>query len=325
MELARAVDSELRGSGDPGRVRRMPRRADPDPPLPDVVTAAEAYAAGLTRDQVRQRVRSGRWRVIARGVYDRSTAHGAASTSADAVAEHIRRAQGAALAFPGSAVVLHSAVLMHGLPLWGPLPDDVAINVPLGKWNGTLPGVVIHRMSMAEGDVVEGRVPVTAVARTCADVARLTTVATGLAAADAAVRSGLADAAALRAAVERSIDRRRIAQGLRVAAHACGLRESPAESASWAYFLRHRVPLPRMQVTLRTRSGRFIARVDFWWDDARLAGECDGRQKYTSPEDIYAEKRREDDIRAEGHQVIRWGPADLATPLLAHRISRFLT
>jgi very-short-patch-repair endonuclease len=305
----------------------MPRYADPDPPLPDVVTAAEAYGAGLTRDQVRQRVRSGRWRPLGRGVYDRIGSRPGPGPDAYAATreEHARRASAAALGFPGAAVALHSAAVTHGLPLWRPVPIDVAVNVPWGKWNGTLPGVVIHRMTMVDGDLVPGRVPVTSVARTCVDIARLLSLSDGLAVTDAALRGGLVDPAALDGVVGRCIDRRGIARARIVMGQANPLRESPAESASWSYFLRHRLPLPRMQVELRARSGLIIARVDFLWDEARLVGECDGRMKYAAAEDVYREKRREDEIRGEGYGVVRWGPADLRGAELARRLRRFLT
>jgi hypothetical protein len=303
----------------------MPRYADPDPPLPEVVTAAEAYSAGLTRDQVRQRVRSGRWRTLGRGVYDRGGGGPGPDVYAATRDEHGRRATGAALAFPGAAVAVHSATVMHGLPLWRPVPFEVAVNVPWGKWNGTVPGVVLHRMTMGDGDLLAGRVPVTSVARTCADVARLLSLSDGLAATDAALRAGLVDLADLARTVERSIDRRGIARARSVLSHADPRRESPAESASWVYFLRYRIPLPEVQVELRSRSGRLIARVDFWWKRARLVGECDGRLKYATPDDVYAEKRREDDIRSEGCGVVRWGPADLRDAGLADRLRRFLT
>jgi very-short-patch-repair endonuclease len=79
-----------------------------------------------------------------------------------------------------------------------------------------------------------------------------------------------------------------------------------------------------MQVELRSRGRRFIARVDFWWKHARLVGECDGRLKYATPDDVYAEKRREDEIRAEGCGVVRWGALDLRGPQLAQRLLRAL-
>jgi very-short-patch-repair endonuclease len=72
-------------------------------------------------------------------------------------------------------------------------------------------------------------------------------------------------------------------------------------------------------------SGVFIARVDFWWERVGLVGECDGQMKYETPADLYAEKRREDTIRAHGYRVIRWGPQDLRSTLLAQRLHRFHT
>jgi hypothetical protein len=47
--------------------------------------------------------------------------------------------------------------------------------------------------------------------------------------------------------------------------------------------------------------------------------------KYATPEDLYAEKRREDAIRALGHPVIRWGSKDLRFEALARHLHRFLT
>lgn len=300
----------------------MPPRSSPDPDLPVVCTVAEAYAAGLTRDQVRQRVRSGRWRSLAFGVYERTV--DVADDPGDRFAcergEHVRRATAGALAFRGSAIAVHSAVVAHGLPLASALPEDVALNVPMGDWNGRRIKAVLHRMTLLDGDLDIGRVPVTSVARTCADVARLMHPADGLAVADAALRAGRIDREDLAFALARSIDRRGMAQASMVLAHADPRRESPGESASWAYFLRHGVPLPRMQVDVRSAGGRFIARVDFLWAEARLVGEFDGRLKYVAGSDLYAEKRREDALRGEQYGVLRWGAVDLSTPDLARRI-----
>lgn len=298
----------------------MPRTSIPDPPLPPVVTRAEALAAGLTRDQIRQRVRVGRWRTVAHGVYDRGIALVESDEHARVRERHLRQAEAAALAFRESALVLHSAAVAHGLPLWRPVDDDVALNVAIGSWNGTRPGVVIHRMTMAPEDVVGGRVPVTSVARTCIDLARLRSMADGLAASDAALRAGTVTSAELLDVAHRTLDPRGRQRGLLVASQADGVRESPAESSSWAYFLRHRVPLPRPQVVLVDHRGAFLGRVDFWWDEAGLVGECDGRMKYAKPDDLYAEKRREDALRAAGYRVIRWTPQDFSTALLATRL-----
>ena len=103
--------------------------------------------------------------------------------------------------------------------------------------------------------------------------------------------------------------------------HLDGRRESPLESASSAYFVRHRVARPRLQAEF-VDDGLLIARVDFWWEDAGLIGECDGRMKYLQPDDRYQETLREDRLRALGLDVMRWGWPDLRTPVLAERLSR---
>lgn len=306
----------------------MPRRADPDPPLPLVVTAAEARAAGLTRDQVRQRVRSGRWTALARGAYRREVDATSAPSDLDdfAVAriDHAHRAAAAALTHPGCAVAFHSAAVIHGLPLCTPLPAHVALATPSGSWAGRRPGLVIHRIGLAQGDIIRSRVPRTSVARTWFDIARTLGLADGLAIGDAALRRGLVSSDELLRVMAHAEARRGVARARLAATHLDGARESAAESGSWAYFVRHRVALPRAQVEIRSRQGGCIARVDFWWDQARLVGECDGRLKYADRESLYREKRREDALRAEGYSVIRWGWSDLRGPDLAERLRRHL-
>jgi len=96
------------------------------------------------------------------------------------------------------------------------------------------------------------------------------------------------------------------------------------ESGSWAYFVEHRLPLPRMQVEIRAARGMLIGRVDFWWEFADLIGECDGRLKYASAEALYREKAREDALREHGHRFMRWGWRDLSDACLADRLRRAL-
>ena len=102
-----------------------------------------------------------------------------------------------------------------------------------------------------------------------------------------------------------------------------GLRETPLESASYAYMVEHRIPRPRLQVTIADERG-FVARVDFLWDDVpsgrRVVGESDGVVKYGAAGEAYREKVREDRLRAAGYRVIRWGFSDLRTPTLAQRL-----
>lgn len=98
--------------------------------------------------------------------------------------------------------------------------------------------------------------------------------------------------------------------------------ESVGESYSRALMRELGFEIPSLQVWIH-RDGRRIARVDFYWPKLRLVGEFDGLMKYTRAEDLSgrtpvevltAEKRREDEIRAAGERVVRWGWDDLLHP-----------
>ena len=86
------------------------------------------------------------------------------------------------------------------------------------------------------------------------------------------------------------------------------------ESLSRARIRELGLVVPELQVEVSDRSGR-VGRVDFWWPDVRLVGEFDGRVKYRTDglddsraleERVWAEKVREDRLRATGRAVVRW-------------------
>ena len=303
----------------------MPRIADPDPPMATIVTMETALASGLTPDQVRQRVRSGRWIRLARGVYRTRLEDGGADEWAAARGLHADRAIAEALAHDGCVIGFDSAAVVHGLPLWRSPGPNVSLVARAGGHNGRRPGVVVHRMELHELDVLDHPVPITSVARTWLDVARSGRLVDGLVLGDAALRAELMTAMDVRRVLATSWARRGIRVASQAGQHLDGTRETPLESASWAYFIDHRIPLPRMQVEIRTVGGRFVARVDFLWDEARVVGEADGRMKYVDADALYAEKRREDDIRGVGYRMVRWGATDLRDEALAARLRRFLT
>lgn len=299
----------------------MPRRADPDPELPMLTLVGQARDAGLSINQIRHRVRTGAWGRVARGAYlpDGEAVFSTLDRHARARADHLLRAVAAALGNPGSTVCDTSSAVIHEMDLLR-LPPRVQLGVPPGRWSGTRSGIDFRIRDFADGDVVLGRVPMASPLRSWVDLTRFGTLADALAAGDSAVRRGLFDP---RDAAERISDWAG-QRGCRRLERAVGLldgaRESVLESASFAYFVEHRIPLPRCQVVIRAGDGRFLGRVDFLWEEARLVGECDGRMKYASAADVYAEKRREDDIRAESFDVFRWGMSDLRTAALAERL-----
>ena len=72
----------------------------------------------------------------------------------------------------------------------------------------------------------------------------------------------------------------------------------------------HGLPAPQLQAWVGAEAEP-IARVDFLWSEHATVGEFDGRTKYASRQDLWAEKLREDLLRAAGFEVVRWVWADV--------------
>lgn len=72
--------------------------------------------------------------------------------------------------------------------------------------------------------------------------------------------------------------------------------------------------LPIPQVVVRDAFGAVLGRVDFLIEGTRVIVEFDGMVKYTSPETLINEKRRELQLQRAGYVVVRLVWADLAQP-----------
>ncbi len=105
-------------------------------------------SAGLTSDQIRQRVRGGHWRTLEAGAYVRG---GAPDEGLDdftrARVAHVQRCVAAVRRRPDSVIGYGSAALVHALPLaWG-IPEPAQLIVPSGAWTGLRNGVRSGRRS----------------------------------------------------------------------------------------------------------------------------------------------------------------------------------
>lgn len=282
----------------------------PSPPF--LITRQTALANGLTRDQIRQRVRSGRWRRVAAGVYDTAPTDPPDDRHVAERADHLRRARAALLAHPGCVLAFASAALAFDLPLVSGTPPLVQVVQPDGARGRVRDGVRFREGHFAHGDVVEHEgLLVTSPQRTWIDIARTHRLPDALSAGDRAVARGLLDVEDARWAIRQLGSARGVRLSMLALAHVDGRRESPLESWSHATFVAWSLPLPVPQVEVRDSAG-LIGRVDFAWSEHGVVGEADGRAKYDSPEALYAEKRREDRLRALGLTVVRWGWVDLA-------------
>lgn len=91
------------------------------------------------------------------------------------------------------------------------------------------------------------------------------------------------------------------------------------------------VPAPTLQYEVLDHCSQLVGRCDFAWLERRTVGEFDGEVKYgrflrpgeTIEEAVLREKLREDAIRDQGWQVVRWTWDDLWTPqVIEDRILR---
>ena len=285
--------------------------ADDPPGLPIIVRRDEALASGLTRDQIRHRVRGGHWRRMATGVYLRVAPADGQDAFESLRIEHMNRAVAAFRARPDCVIGFGSAAIMHGLPLITGVPSLVQLLVPEGSWTGIRSGVRYRACQLGREDETPGAVRVTSPTRTWIDIARTHRLPDALSSGDRAISDGrlIVDDATWALSQLGSI------RGVRLAARALplldGLRETPLESWSFAAFVSWNIPLPTMQREVFDDDG-LIGRVDFYWPEHRLVGESDGRLKYEAKGALYEEKRREDRLRAMGLSVVRWGWSDLA-------------
>ncbi|MBP2415872.1 type IV toxin-antitoxin system AbiEi family antitoxin domain-containing protein [Microlunatus capsulatus] len=294
-------------------------------PLPDVRLARDLVADGRAYNELGRLVRRGELEHLRRGAY----ALPGADPGPDA--QHRRMVHATLPLLDGGVVSHRSAGVLHGLPL----PPDASALVDVTRadaTSGRRRGHV-HRWAaplLADEVVAVDGLPVTDLARTVVDLGRTLPFADAVAVADAALHRGL-HPDALAAAVERARGRPGVADARRVVSFADGRSESAGESHSRVVLHRLGLPRPELQLEVRDPGGRLLGRCDFGWEEHRTVGEFDGRTKYgrllrpgQTPEDaVWAEKRREDLLRDEGWQVVRWCWADLWQPaLLGQRLHR---
>jgi very-short-patch-repair endonuclease len=217
---------------------------------------------------------------------------------------------GPAYAFGQSAALLHDVVVDRNLTasvsIVRPVHlDQRALRRRLSGTSG-LKDVTVHRHALRDSHltIVDG-IPtvdkVTAAVTTAARSTLMWAVAT---------LDSLAwrDPAALDQ-IPHVIDEWRGLRGLGVVREAATLArygaQTALESISRFNLVREGLAEPGLQVAFHDAQG-LIGYADMVWDDLGVIGEADGLGKYQSREDLIAEKRREDRLRALGWVVVRW-------------------
>lgn len=285
-----------------------------------VVMRSQAIEAGYHADDIDRLLKREEWVSLRRGAYverDRLNAM-------DDVQKHRARIHAVMRSLRAPAVVSHvSAVVMHNLPDWGLDLDNVHVSRTDLHSPRTEAGVHHHAGEIKADDVVQiDGLAVMSLSRTIIDTARTVEFEPAVAVADAAMAldPALKESALLR------LNEMRDWQGSRnagaVIEFADGRSESVGESRLRVLFRNNLMPEPELQVEFRTPSGIFVARSDFYFREQRTIGEFDGKQKYLKfvPEGqdpgevVWREKRREDELRRLGNEVVRVIWVDLDRP-----------
>jgi very-short-patch-repair endonuclease len=93
----------------------------------------------------------------------------------------------------------------------------------------------------------------------------------------------------------------------RLAFFATDKSESPFESQGWIEIYKSQLVMPEQQKEIVVVGREKPYRVDMCWEfrGRKLILEIDGREKYKTPDVLYNEKQREDELRALGYEFIR--------------------
>ncbi|HKD88080.1 MAG TPA: hypothetical protein VKB62_06070, partial [Streptosporangiaceae bacterium] len=215
-------------------------------------------------------------------------------------------AAAAAALGPSAAVSHQTAAQLHGLSMLGPAPAELSLTRPPGSGSRSgRPGVRVHCAALPAGHV-GGRlaVPVTTVARTVIDLARVLDFRAGVVVADSALQQKLTSKKELRAVIAACPRWRGVRRAAQVVEFADGGAESPLESLARVVFRDGGLPAPELQIEVR--DSEFIGRVDFLWRKFRTIAEVDGAGKYDDRNLAVRQLRRDKRLREAGYEVVHF-------------------
>jgi hypothetical protein len=264
-----------------------------------VVTLAELEALGLSPRAVRHRVASGRLQRVHQGVY----ASGRLTRNGRWMAAVVASGPGALLSHRSAAA------------LWGlATGDGKEANVTVARVGYRRPGIALHsRCTVDTADIASHNgIPCTSIARTLVDYAATVDRGRLVKAVDRAEELRLFDLTEVEEVLGRS-QRRRGAPLLRdVLAH----YDRPAKTGNFAekrfLDLVDGAGLPRPLVNswmpLEEGSGY---RPDFYWPDARLVVEVDGRTHHARRLAFEHDRRRDRRLALAGLTTCRYAATEL--------------
>lgn len=272
-----------------------------------MITVGQARALGISAAALRDLVRAKVLQHPARGLY-------AVATLCDPTPEgrHRQLCAGALLLYPDGALSGVSAVVAHGLPVFGVDLSRPQVRRPPDRARG-VKGVRVLK-SLREVDL-SAPVRCEPLDLALTELAIEHGIVAGTVSADAALHGGLVTMETLSARVEQCVHWPRSARARAMVAFADARAESVGETRTRILLETHGIRLTS-QVVLSTSASQRQVRVDFVVTGTRVVIEFDGRKKYAEGawQTLWDEKRREDWIRAQGYAVVRLTWADLENP-----------
>ena len=284
----------------------------------------DLYAEGFVYPEIARLRKAGEVRALRRGAYSLDP-----TPPPDVRNSHreLVRATTRALTRDDAVVSHMSAAVMHDLPLWD--ADLSTVHLTCDRegggrrrhWN------FVHVCPLRDDEIVEiDGVRVTDLARTVVDLSRGLSAFKAVPIGDAALRQGL-DPDVLSEALARCRGWRGVVRARRAIAFLDPRSESVGESCSRVRIAEVGLPVPELQVPIFDDLGCFVGRSDFGWRERRTLGEFDGVGKYgplrradqTAEDVVIAEKDREDALRDQGFQVVRWRWDALKDPTILRR------
>lgn len=272
-----------------------------------MLTTAQAMAAGLSPPMLVALVRAKVLRHPGRGLY-------AVEELVDPEPEgwHRQLCAGALLVYPDAVLAGTSAVLAHGIPVWGAPLAVPSLLRPVKRAGG----MEAFWVRPARGEPVDttwgpASDPASALVQHAVDRG----IVPGVVSADAALRARLVSEPELVAAADAVATWPHASRAASMLRLVDGRRESVGESRCGVALAMAGVDAVP-QVTVRDADGGFVARVDFLVEGTMVVVEFDGKVKYAqgNPTVLWDEKRREDRLRRLGYVVVRVTWADLERP-----------
>jgi hypothetical protein len=287
-----------------------------------VFTLADALACGYTREAIRHAVKSGRLRALQRGVYVSSKLLDAAIGPA----RHALMLAAIIARLSRRAVGSHeSALLLYDVALYRP-PGRLSLTSDTGVYRSNdhfRVCVAALAKDHVHADPVLGVATCTA-ARALVDVARGGDLRTSVVPLEDALHRGLVTKGSLAMVLGDCAEWPGASAARDFVDFAEPKSESPAESLSRCVFREQDIEMPESQVWIAVDADVPQYRVDFYWRRYRVIGEVDGKMKYLNPEERWLEKRREEHLMDDDHEVVRWSYADVRNrgPALKAKILR---